>query len=169
MTEIFRHYANCNGIVNRDMLEAVAKKPGAYDEPVEGFFGSIGEILDHIYVADLAWIKSFASVRNFAILSDPVFASIPNGRDRTFTDLDSFVKGRTRLDGLIVRFADELTEADLPRTMSRITRKGDRQEKLFWKALVHMFNHETHHRGQVSLILDQMKVDNDYSNMIRIE
>ncbi|WP_414705227.1 hypothetical protein [Pseudobacteroides sp.] len=30
-----------------------------------------------------------------------------------------------------------------------------------------MFNHQTHHRGQISQILDSLKIANDYSNMIR--
>lgn len=30
-----------------------------------------------------------------------------------------------------------------------------------------MFNHETHHRGQIAEILDQFGVANDYSNLYR--
>ena len=34
---------------------------------------------------------------------------------------------------------------------------------------MHMFNHQTHHRGQVSLVLDQFGIENYYSNMILID
>ena len=33
-------------------------------------------------------------------------------------------------------------------------------------ALDHVFNHQTHHRGQVSQILDEMGVAHDFSNLI---
>ncbi len=31
---------------------------------------------------------------------------------------------------------------------------------------LHLFNHQTHHRGQISVLLDQLGVENDYSNLI---
>jgi uncharacterized damage-inducible protein DinB len=39
-------------------------------------------------------------------------------------------------------------------------------QKPSWLVLLHMFNHQTHNRGQIALILDQMGVDNDYSGII---
>jgi uncharacterized damage-inducible protein DinB len=44
--------------------------------------------------------------------------------------------------------------------------RGKQQEKPAWRALLHFFNHQTHHRGQVSVLLDQMSVTNDFSNLI---
>ena len=170
MREIFRHYAKCNAIINADMIQVLEESGGsAYDAVVDGFFKSVGEILDHTYVADLAWLTSFRSVRRFSIFEDPIFASPPDWSARKFVDLASFKKGRTQLDAVFARLAEEIDESDLFGIVSRVTRAGDRQEKLFWKALVHVFNHQTHHRGQVSQILDQLKIKNDYSNMIRID
>lgn len=170
MREIFRHYAKCNAIINADMIRVMEDSGGsAYDAVVDGFFKSVGEILDHTYVADIAWLSSFRSVRTFSIFEDPLFALPLDWSARKFVDLASFKKGRTQLDAIFTRLADEIVESDLSGIVSRVTRAGDRQEKLFWKALVHVFNHQTHHRGQVSQILDQLKIKNDYSNMIRID
>ena len=43
---------------------------------------------------------------------------------------------------------------------------GKEMQKPSWLVLLHMFNHQTHNRGQIALILDQMGVDNDYSGII---
>ncbi len=72
-----------------------------------------------------------------------------------------------KLDEIIVELTNEIQTEDLYKTATRITRLGEKLEKIFWKLLIHMFNHQTHHRGQISQILDNLKVENDYSNMIR--
>jgi uncharacterized damage-inducible protein DinB len=41
--------------------------------------------------------------------------------------------------------------------------KGEDTEKEMWKVLMQMFNHATHHRGQISGLLDMLGIDNDYS------
>ncbi len=170
MTEVFKHYSKCNRIINAEMIRVLEDAKGnPYDAEVDGYFKGIGEILDHIYKADLMWLMSFKTVRDFAIFRDPVFAAPPDRNLRMFNDLASYKKGRIHLDEVFARLTEEIGEADLSKTVSRVTRLGEKQEKLFWKALVHVFNHQTHHRGQVSQILDQLKIENDYSNMIRID
>lgn len=41
-------------------------------------------------------------------------------------------------------------------------------QKTAWLVWLHMFNHQTHNRGQIEIavILDQMEVDNDYSGIL---
>lgn len=170
MIEVFKHYAKCNGLINAAMLKAIeGAKENVYDAKVDGYFKSIGEILEHIYRADLVWLSSFKSVRDFPFLKDAVFAELPKGSERIFVELGPFIAARTHLDAVFAQLADEIEESDLSRNVVRVTRLGEKQEKLFWKALIHVFNHQTHHRGQISQILDQLKVENDYSNMIRID
>jgi uncharacterized damage-inducible protein DinB len=35
-----------------------------------------------------------------------------------------------------------------------------------WQALLHVFNHQTHHRGQVAQVLDEHGMENDVPNII---
>ena len=44
--------------------------------------------------------------------------------------------------------------------------KGESLEKEFWKTLLHWFNHQTHHRGQISVLLDLVGVDHDYLSLV---
>ncbi len=170
MTRVFKHYAKCNQHINADLIKVLqGAKENAYDRKVDGYFKSIGEILDHIYKADLVWLSSFRTVRDYSIFGDPVFGAAPKGSERAFVDIGAYAAARAHLDAIFIRLADEIEDADLDKLVVRVTRMGERQEKLFWKALIHVFNHQTHHRGQVSQILDQLNIENDYSNMIRID
>ncbi len=44
--------------------------------------------------------------------------------------------------------------------------KGDDVEKEVWKILLQWFNHQTHHRGQISVLLDMIGENNDYSSLL---
>jgi len=53
-----------------------------------------------------------------------------------------------------VRFVDELEGSKLSSVIKYKNYKGEDQEQELWKTLLHWFNHQTHHRGQVSVLLD---------------
>lgn len=68
------------------------------------------------------------------------------------SDWDSFVREHSELDDEIMAWADSLSDADLARSV-RWMRGGEEVETSFWFNLVHMANHQTHHRGQVHAML----------------
>jgi uncharacterized damage-inducible protein DinB len=39
------------------------------------------------------------------------------------------------------------------------TRRGQKQESPLWWAVAHVFNHQTHHRGQITALLTQQGYD----------
>jgi hypothetical protein len=52
MIEVLKYYARCNYEINTNMIEIIQdsdKKP--YEIPVEGYFKSIRDILDHCFIA----------------------------------------------------------------------------------------------------------------------
>jgi uncharacterized damage-inducible protein DinB len=81
------------------------------------------------------------------------------------SDLADLRDDRERIDEMLIRLVSTVSDADLRARFSYHNSRG-RQEKLLGHALLHLFNHQTHHRGQVSLILDEADVENDYSNLI---
>jgi len=46
--------------------------------------------------------------------------------------------------------------------------KGVQREHPAWQALTHFFNHQTHHRGQVTTLLAQAGVDPGVTDLIAI-
>ncbi len=167
--EPYEYYARSNQSINKNMFTIIKNNPLAYDYVVDGYYKSIGEILDHIYVSDVHWIKDFGTVKSFTIHENELFKNLPEYGKRLSKNIDEYVDKRTILDALILKMCSEINTDDLEKHVIKIRRNGERVEKTFWKALIHFFNHQTHHRGQISEILDTMKIENDYSNMVFIE
>ena len=60
---------------------------------------------------------------------------------------------------MIIAFLDEVTEEDLESVWSYTNVKGDQfKRKLSW-LLIHLLNHQTHHRGQVTTLLFQRGIN----------
>jgi uncharacterized damage-inducible protein DinB len=67
---------------------------------------------------------------------------------------------------VILQFIEELDENKLKSAFKYKNFKGEDMEGTLWKILLQWFNHQTHHRGQISVLLDMLGVDNDYSSML---
>jgi uncharacterized damage-inducible protein DinB len=45
-------------------------------------------------------------------------------------------------------------------------RRGQKQESPLWWAVVHVFNHQTHHRGQITALFTQQGHDPGVTDLI---
>ncbi len=111
------------------------------------FFRSIAETLNHILWDDRIWLARLWC-------DDAVIREIGARHPYTEAPRDwlDYAGQRKALDDEIVAWADRLTEADLSQAI-RWVRGGERVETEFGFKLVHMMNHQTHHRGQVHAML----------------
>jgi len=69
------------------------------------------------------------------------------------------------LDNIILEFVDELEEDDLEKELKWTNSKGIQFEKKLGVCLIHLSHHQTHHRGMISLYLEFIGKENDYSNL----
>jgi uncharacterized damage-inducible protein DinB len=76
-----------------------------------------------------------------------------------FEDFSQLREHRTMLDGVIRRWAESLTDDDLDGVISYASLKGVVSTKRFSNVVLHFFNHQTHHRGQVTTLLTQLGKD----------
>jgi uncharacterized damage-inducible protein DinB len=157
--------------MNDRMYEAAGKL--GHDELVAdkgAFFGSILGTLNHIAVADTIWLHRFAqlpaALPALAALSG--FARPPSLRHTLAPDLPGLRAYRLRLDELIQRWVAELTPAHLAGTLSYANMAGAVTGKNFGALLQHFFNHQTHHRGQVSALLFQSGVDVGVTDLLAV-
>ena len=127
----------------------------------QAFFGSILGTLNHLTLGDTVWLKRFAEhpagFRALAPLSD-----IPTPVDLkqlAFANLSELSAHRAWLDQLIIDWANTLQESHLDQRLRYHNMRGVAGEKPFFGLLVHFFNHQTHHRGQVTTLLTQAGVD----------
>jgi uncharacterized damage-inducible protein DinB len=169
MIDIYPYYAKCNTQITIAMLDIIKNNPDSYSHKTGGFYDSIAAILDHIYISNLNWIKAFLEVIETSIRSEIKTINIPEYGMKVFESIIGADSGIRKTLILSETICKDIKESDLDKIMTRKRRNGDIIEKRIWKALIHYFNHQTHHRGQISEILDELKIQNDYSNMIFIE
>jgi uncharacterized damage-inducible protein DinB len=69
------------------------------------------------------------------------------------------------VDAAYVSMAEALTEADMSRAVKIDWYGGNPASVPLSFMLSQLVVHNTHHRGQISQILDSLKIDNDYSGI----
>ncbi|MDE2086802.1 MAG: DinB family protein [Xanthomonadaceae bacterium] len=125
------------------------------------FFGSILATLAHIHAADMHWLKRFATAMPDVAALDAVRAAPlpPLVRGIVSPDFATLRMEREALDAVFVAFAREATDALYARPLDYTNTAGESHCKQAGLVLRHVFNHQTHHRGQVTTLLSQRGID----------
>ena len=112
------------------------------------FFGSIHKTLSHLLWADQVWMSRFADVPKPA-------GGIPESVSM-YTEWDGLKRDRADFDATIAAWADGLDPAWLDGDLTWYSGAAKRDvTRPKWLLVSHMFNHQTHHRGQVHCMLTQ--------------
>ncbi|MDR2766764.1 MAG: DinB family protein [Treponema sp.] len=132
-----------------------------------GFFPSAGSLCAHLYVCDYIWLGRFYSLPGVSQDGREFFTQKKYAfREAYCFPRDEFLGMRSDLDQRLAGFIEALDEGLLAKNFSYTNSRGDVTEKSFAGLLLHLFNHQTHHRGMVSVYLDMLGKDNDF-NMIQ--
>ena len=136
-----------NAEMNRRLYAAAGRLDEAARRADRGaFFGSIHATLSHLVWADRIWMHRFAGWER-----PP--GGIP-GSTTLFTDFAAMRQTRMALDADLTAWAAALAPGWLDGDLvwfSGATGREQRRPKPV--VVVHMFNHQTHHRGQVHAML----------------
>jgi uncharacterized damage-inducible protein DinB len=116
----------------------------------KAFFKSIHGTLNHILLADRVWFGRFiGSPVTFKSLDQELYADFEALRaERGSTDQD--------IEGWAQGLSDEQLAGKL--RFTSMLRPEPREMDL-WLLVTHFFNHQTHHRGQVTALLSQLGRD----------
>ncbi len=156
-----------NQTANQKMDGLIRTLTGAqWNQEFTGYFKTIRQLCTHIYISDYNWLKRFGPFRDFQYIKDPLFARDLNYSSTPFDDIAAYLAKREELDRKLIALAGELTEKDLEKNITFTSTRGEQISKNAGGSLLHMFNHQTHHRGMISLYLDMMKIDNDFSSLL---
>jgi len=132
------------------------------------FFGSVCGTLNHILVADIIWLKRFAGhpARHAAL--EPVRGlPMPTALNQLLhQQLAPLSEQRRLLDGVIRQWADSLSDRDLEQVLHYANTKGVEFDRPFAALLMHFFNHQTHHRGQATTLLNQLGQDVGVTDLV---
>ena len=166
----FRDLARYNRWMN-DRLYAVAATIADADRKRDAgaFFGSLHRTLNHLLLTDRAWLGRITRDATIAESRDADGQPIaPSGRldQELYTDFEQLRRERARTDADLVAWADTLDEVTLAGPIRYRTSKGEACEHPLWWAVTHLFNHQTHHRGQVTTLLSQLGHDPGVTDLI---
>ena len=138
---------------------------------VGAFFRSIHGTLNHLLLTDRAWLWRFTGDARVAQSCDAAGKPIPmTGRldQELYADFDELRRERARTDADITAFADALAPERLAEEIAYRTTAGVEQRHVLWWAVTHFFNHQTHHRGQVTTMLMQAGHDPGVTDLIAL-
>lgn len=112
------------------------------------FFGTIQGTLSHLLWADRMWMSRLAGTPRPA-------GGIPESVS-LYGDWNELKRERAAFDAVILDWADRLDGAALGGELTWYSAaiKAERRQPI-WVLVTHMFNHQTHHRGQVHCMLTQ--------------
>jgi uncharacterized damage-inducible protein DinB len=112
------------------------------------FFGSIHKTLSHILWGDTIWMSRFSAVAK-------PDAGIPESVS-LFPDWEGLKRERAAFDETMIDWAGTVEPAWLAAEHTYYSAATKRQwTRPRWMLVTHMFNHQTHHRGQVHCMLTQ--------------
>ncbi len=155
--------ARYNAWMNEKLYACAAQLSDAQrKQNLKAFFGSLHGTFNHLMVGDGAWISRF----------DPQ-CTLPYDKSQ-ITSLDAMVfddfaalrAAREQLDAVISAFAAKVSAEQLASQLIYRRINGLEARAPFAAAVMHFFNHQTHHRGQVTTLLSQFGIDPGVTDLI---
>ena len=158
-TEQFRALARYNSWMNqRIYAEARELDDAARKRDLGAFFGSVAGTLNHVLLTDRIWMARFTGDEGSYTSRDRF--GVPIGFEGlsqiVFPVFAELWRNRELLDRQIEFWARSLTNDELTSNLSYFNTTGRRFSHPLWQAVTHFFNHQTHHRGQVTTLLHQL-------------
>jgi len=148
---LYQAFARYNRAMNAAVYAVCADIPDADRKADRGaFFKSVHGTLNHLMFGDNAWMNRFDGGRR----------PVPGTNVELFSDFEDLRAARAAMDDDISAWATDLTDAWLSETVAWTSRTDNLTfDQPRWILVSHMFNHQTHHRGQLTTILTQMGHD----------
>ncbi|MGX1175273.1 DinB family protein [Pseudomonas sp. R151218B TE3479] len=137
-----------NQWANHRLLNTCAQLSEAeYVAQRTGFFPSIQATLCHILEVDRYYLTALEGDRD--------------GQIKDFSEIlpfAQFMQSQTQTDQRLVAFCESLREKDLARCVDLVRADGVVRERID-RLLLHLFEHQIHHRGQVHTMLSATHVE----------
>ena len=170
MKTIFQALATYNSSVNQSitqLLEPLGREKVMME--TKAYFPSIFETMIHIFISDLNWFRRYKDVfKDSNTLGSSRLTSLEEKslRKELESDYKKLFQYRKEADEVILQFTHEMDDKNLASVIRYKSYKGEDVEKELWKTILHWFNHHAHHRGQISVLLDMLGVENDFSSLM---
>ena len=130
---------------DRVLASAEPLSPEQVSRAMGSSFASVLDTLTHIYFAEWIWYRRWQGDSPSARPDTSQLVSVAALRDAWLP-----------LEQQIRSFVDGLGPAGLSRIIDYKTMSGESATSPYWQMIVHVVNHGTYHRGQVTTLLRQI-------------
>jgi uncharacterized damage-inducible protein DinB len=155
--DVCRAFARYNRWMNAKVYAAAALLDDEGRKRDRGaFFKSIHGTMNHLLVADRIWLGRLAGR-----VPEPGFIGVDGIKQldqELASSFDELQRERAKTDTAIDAWAETVTAEALAGNL-KLVRKGEALEIPMWWAVTQLFNHQTHHRGQLTTLLFQAGQD----------
>jgi len=143
--------ARFNTWVNNRVYGCVAELSEAdYRMDRKAYFGSIHNTLNHLLAVDRAWTCRIKGTDHGITSLDQIL----------YDEFDSLRAARAAEDAALIELVDGLSDEELRRHVTYSFMAGDGSHtNRCDHILITLFNHQTHHRGQIHAMLTQQDID----------
>ena len=149
MKDHFALMAQYNAWANARLYRMAAQLTDEqYRRDVSAYFKNLHGTLNHLLVADRIWLWRMTGTGVAPTKLDAIL----------YEDLAELTAARRVEDERLVSFVDSQTDAQFEGTLEYRMTNGSQQQQKLREVLAHLFNHQTHHRGQAHGILTALGV-----------
>lgn len=146
MLEFFKELALYNRWANQRLYQSIAGLSSAlYRENRKAPFYSIHGTLNHLLVVDRLWLYRLTGKGTSPTKLDEIL----------YDDFQSLKQARQAEDERLLWYLDSLSNPSLGKDFGYRDMDGEAQHQRLQLLLAHLFNHQTHHRGHVHLLVTQ--------------
>ncbi len=145
LTEIKRLY-DYNSWANERVLESLRRiSHDAFVSDRGASHGSVRGIIAHVAGAQWIWLERWKGVSPVALLPESEFETVEIATERL-----------ARIDHDLQDFTGQLTQADIDGSRGYRTTEGKPYSNILGDMMLHVANHSTYHRGQITTLLRQL-------------
>jgi uncharacterized damage-inducible protein DinB len=158
----YQALARYNAWMNKNIYNLAGR---LFDEErkrdIGAFFGSIHGTLSHLLLTDRVQLGRFIGPDKTVSLDanrNPI--AIKSLDQELYSDFETLRREREATDTMIEEWTGKISDEWLSSTMRyHAMSDGGEWDVPLWVAVTHFFNHQTHHRGQVTVALKQFGLD----------
>lgn len=159
-----------NKNANIKMLEIIsAITPEILNEDAGVYYKSIYGTVEHLLLSEIIWLRRYATFFTYPFLSSDPLLSKENGaiKESMKDDISKCAELLKQTDLIFIKFINEVREDDLYKRVKYKNLMGEELERDYWNTIFHVLNHGTHHRGEISAMLDKKNISNDFSGFTK--
>jgi uncharacterized damage-inducible protein DinB len=168
----FKALAHYNTWMNRSIYDTCATLGDEQRKrDLQAFFGSIHRTLNHLLLTDRVQLGRFIGAERMRSFDETGrVIEIRSLDQELYADFAALRREREKTDALIETWTtNEITAESLSRDMiyDAMSAAG-RYRVPMWIAVTHLFNHQTHHRGQITTLLSQLGRDPGVTDLMAL-